>query len=175
VHALVALMALHASRLPARVEGGRAIPLDRQDRARWDGVLIREGLEHLAEAATGQATTYHLEAGIAACHAVARRAEDTDWARILAWYDRLVALDPSPVVAVQRAIAVGRVRGAAAGLAALDALADARLVRWAVFHAARGDLLRDLGRADEARDAWESAVALAPTEPERRTLRERLA
>lgn len=176
VHALLALMALHASRLPARIgPDGHAVPLHLQDRGQWDPALIREGFEHLARSATGPPTSYHLEAGIAACHARARTADQTDWSAIRSYYDALVALDPSPVVRAQRAIAVAEVDGPGAALAELCALAeDPRLSRWATVHAAIAQVLDQLGEADGARAALERAVALAPTEAERRTLEARL-
>src|SRR5205823_2726691 len=126
VHALLALMYLQAARLPARVDdesGDVPLRLPEQDRARWDAGAIARGMQHLDAAATGDAlTVYHIEAGIAACHAAASRYEDTDWANIVDLYDALITIKPTPVVALNRAIAVSRLRGPAAGLAAVDAI-----------------------------------------------------
>jgi RNA polymerase sigma-70 factor, ECF subfamily len=178
VHALHALFLLQASRLPARVdERGEIVPLHAQDRARWNRGLVARGLHHLAAASSGEAISpYHLEAGIAACHALAARYEDTDWARIVALYDQLLALQPSPVVALQRAIALGRAAGPRQGLRALDAIADdARLEDHPVLAAAAADLKERLGDTRGARAAYRRALELAGTEPERRFLEKKLA
>ena len=178
VHALQALFLLQASRLPARVDGeGEIVPLHAQDRGRWNRGLIARGLEQLAAAAAGEEVSpYHLEAGIAACHALAVRYEDTDWQRIVALYDQLMAVQPSPVVALQRAIAIGRAVGPRQGLRALDAIADdARLEASPVLAAAAADLKERLGDARGARAAYRRALELAGTEPERRFLERKLA
>jgi RNA polymerase sigma factor (sigma-70 family) len=176
VHGLVALMELQASRARARVSpSGEPILLLDQDRSRWDRLLIRRGLAALekAEALGGGAFgPYALQAAIAACHARARTAEETDWARIAALYDRLAALAPSPVVALNRAVAVAMAEGYERGLALMDGLP---LERYHLFHSARADLLRRAGRADEARSAYERARELATNESERAFLERRIA
>ena len=177
-HALHALFLLQAARLASRVDAtGNLIPLDRQDRARWDRAIIAEGLGHLGRAATGDAISpFHLEAGIAACHALAATYAATDWPQIVALYDQLLALTPSPVIALQRAIAVGRANGARAGLRALEALVgNDRLEDDPVFAAAIGELEAQRGDVRAAREAYRRALELAGTEPERRFLEERLA
>ncbi len=178
VHALAALMALQASRLRARTSpDGRLLTLAEQDRGIWDGALIQRGLEHLTMASQGELVSeYHLEAGIAACHALAARFEDTDWARIVGYYDRLLGINPSPVIAVNRAIALAHARGPEAGMAALGEVRDdPRLRGYSVLAVATGEMLADLGDLRSARDAYERALELAGTEQERRLLRQKLA
>ncbi|HVI24947.1 MAG TPA: RNA polymerase sigma factor [Xanthomonadaceae bacterium] len=163
VHGLVALMELQASRLPARAHpDGAPIPLLEQDRARWDRLLIGRGLAALERAQRlGAPGPYALQAEIAACHARAARAEDTDWARIAALYAQLAARTPSPVIELNRAVAVAMAEGPAAGLALVDALADApALQRYHLLPAVRGDLLAKLQRHDEARAEFERAASL---------------
>jgi RNA polymerase sigma-70 factor (ECF subfamily) len=177
-HALQALFLLHAARLASRVDAaGDLIPLDRQDRARWDRAMIAEGLEHLGRAATGDVVSpFHLEAAIAACHALAATYAATDWPQIVALYDQLLALTPSPVIALQRAIAVGRANGARAGLRALEGLVgNDRLDDDPVLAAAIGELEAQRGDVRAARAAYRRALELAGTAPERRFLEERLA
>jgi RNA polymerase sigma-70 factor (ECF subfamily) len=176
--ALQALFLLQAARLASRVDGaGNLVPLDRQDRARWDRAMIAEGLEHLGRAATGPAVSpFHLEAGIAACHALAVTYAATDWPQIVAFYDQLLALTPSPVIALQRAIAVGRAEGPRAALRALEALVgNDRLRGDPVLPAAIGELEAQRGNLRAARTAYGRALELAGTAPERRFLEERLA
>ena len=176
-HALHALFLLQASRLAARTdEAGELIPLDRQDRGRWDAELIARGIEHLAAAATGEALSpFHLEAGIAAAHALAKTYEATPWQTIVGLYDQLLALAPSPVIAMQRAIAIGRAQGAPAGLRALSLVAgDGRLDDDPVLAAAFGQLHAQRGDVRAARTAYRRALELAHTEPERRFLADRL-
>lgn len=174
VHGLVALMELTSSRLRARVgPGGEPVLLLDQDRARWDGLLIRRGLDALAraEAAGGGLGPYGLQAAIAACHARARRAEDTEWSRIAALYDALAELDPSPVVELNRAVAVGMAYGPAAGLALVDALAAEPVLKdHHRLAAVRGDLLVRLGRHDQGAAELERAAALTRNASERRLL-----
>lgn len=174
-HALVALMFFHASRLPARVNGaGDLLRLADQDRGLWDWRLIHAGLRHIELASEGdELTTYHLEAGIAAIHAQAPSDDATDWRRILFLYDRLLELHDSPVVALNRAVAVAHVDGAEAGLAALRPLV-ATLSEYFLFHSVRSEFLRRLRRIDEARAAYGDALALPCSEPERRFLLMRL-
>lgn len=177
-HALHALFLLQAARLASRVDAaGNLIPLDRQDRARWDRATIAEGLEHLGRAATGDVVSpFHLEAAIAACHALAATYAATDWPQIVALYDQLLALTPSPVIALQRAIAIGRADGARAGLRALEALVgNDRLEDDPVLAAAIGELRAQRGDVRAARAAYRRALELAGTAPERRFLEERLA
>lgn len=177
VHGLVALMEIQASRLHARTDAaGRPVLLPDQDRSRWDALLIRRGLAALdtVQALGGASGPYALQAGLAACHARARRAEDTDWARIVALYDTLMQVAPSPVVALNRAVAVGMLQGAAAGLAIVDELAaDTTLAHYPWLPGVRGDLLEKLGRGDEARAEFKRAAALTRNLRERELLLER--
>jgi RNA polymerase sigma-70 factor (ECF subfamily) len=177
-HALQALFLLQTARLGSRVDAqGDLIPLDRQDRARWDRRMIAEGMEELGRAASGDAVSpFHFEAGIAACHALAPTYAATDWPQIVALYDQLLALTPSPVIALQRAIALGRANGARAGLRALAGLtASDRLEDDPVLAAAIGELEAERGNVRAARTAYRRALELAGTAPERRFLEERLA
>ena len=177
-HALHALFLLQTARLASRIDtAGDLIPLDQQDRARWDRAMIADGLEHLGRAATGDTVSpFHLEAAIAACHALAATYAATDWPQIVALYDQLLALTPSPVIALQRAIAVGRANGARAGLRALEALVgNDRLEDDPVLAAAIGELEAQRGNVRAARAAYRRALELAGTAPERRFLEERLA
>jgi RNA polymerase sigma-70 factor, ECF subfamily len=166
-----ALLALTASRLPTRVgPDGVAQLLEDQPREQWDRGLIALGLEHLERSARGRVlTVWHLRAEIAAVHALAPSAAETDWARIVAVYDQLRDIDPSPVVELARAVALGRAHGPAEGLAALP-VADGN----PYGHAATAIFLTELGRTDEARGHFEKARSLARTEPERRLLERRL-
>jgi RNA polymerase sigma factor (sigma-70 family) len=177
VHGLVALMELQASRLRARSgPAGEPILLLDQDRARWDRLLIGRGLAALdrALAAGGADSAYTLQAAIAACHARAPRAEDTDWARIASLYERLIRLTGSPVVALNRAVAVAMASGPQAGLDLVDALREEpALARYHLLPSVRGDLLARLGRADEARVEFERAAALTRNARDRELLLER--
>ena len=170
--ALAALLALTAARLPTRVgPDGVAQVLEDQARDQWDQGLIALGLAHLERSAQGEAlTVWHLRAEIASLHATAPDTEATDWPRIAAVYDQLLALDPSPMVELARAVALGRAEGAAVGLAALPAIDGNPYA-----HAARGVFLSELGRSDEARADFGTAAALARTEPERRLMQRRRA
>jgi predicted RNA polymerase sigma factor len=163
-HGLVALMEIQASRARARVgPGGEPILLPDQDRSRWDQLLIRRGLAALAraEALGGTSGPYASQAAIAACHARARTAEETDWTRIVALYDALLRLIPSPVVALNRAVAVAMASGPEAGLALVDALADEPALRgYHLLPSARGELLARLGRDDEARAEFARAAEM---------------
>jgi predicted RNA polymerase sigma factor len=162
VFGLLALMEIQASRLPARTgPDGALVPLTEQNRARWDQLLIRRGLSALARAeALGGDGPYALQAALAACHARARRAADTDWRRIAALYDRLRAVMPSPVVDLNRAIAHSMAFGPEAGLRLLGEIADTALPNYAPLPAARGDFLFRAGRLAEARRAFETAAGL---------------
>jgi RNA polymerase sigma-70 factor (ECF subfamily) len=178
VHALLALMLLHDARRDARVDAnGIGVPLEEQDRARWDHGQIAAGRAILARLdASHAAGPYELQARIAAQHVVASRFADTDWRAIVGLYDRLLALAPSPVVALNRAVAVGLVEGAGAGLALLDAPELGRaLAGYGPFAIARADLLRRAGRISEARAAYREALAGSGSAPERAFLERRLA
>ncbi|MGY2129452.1 RNA polymerase sigma factor [Blastococcus sp. SYSU DS0617] len=180
VHGLVALLQLQASRLAARIgPGGESVLLADQDRSRWDRVLITRGLEALEEAertARDALGPYALQAAIAACHARARSVEETDWARIAGAYEALAALTPSPVIELNRAVAVSRAYGPAAGLELADALLGVpALSGYHLLPAVRGDLLRSLGRDAEARAEFERAAGLTRNERERALLLERAA
>ncbi len=179
VHGLVALMEIQASRLGARVDpAGAPILLLDQDRARWDQLLIRRGLAALdrAGAQGGTLGPYALQAAIAACHARARTAEETDWTRITALYDALAQLSPSPVVELNRAVAYALAFGPAAGLEIVDALAaEASLKAYHLLPSVRGDFLAKLGRFDEARAEFERAAWLTQNTRERKLLLERAA
>jgi RNA polymerase sigma factor (sigma-70 family) len=160
---LLALMEIQASRLSARIgPGGAFVPLTEQNRARWDHLLIQRGLEALARAETlGGDEPYVLQAALAACHARARAAADTDWPRIAALYDRLRIAMPSPVVDLNRAIAHSMAFGPEAGLQLVDEIADAAALRnYAPLPAARGDFLFRAGRLPEARREFEAAAKL---------------
>jgi RNA polymerase sigma factor (sigma-70 family) len=162
---LLALMELQASRAKARIAAdGSPVLLLEQDRARWDRLQIQRGMQALTHAQRlgGAQGPYALQAAIAACHARAARAGDTDWARIAALYATLAAVQPSPVVELNRAVAVGKAQGPLAALALVDALRDAAALRdYGLLYAVRGDLLEQLGRRDEARGEFERAASLA--------------
>jgi len=179
VHGLVALMEIQASRAGARVgPSGEPVLLLAQDRARWDQLLIGRGLAALARAEElgGAHGPYSVQAAIAACHARARAAAETDWARIAALYDALAQLTPSPVVEVNRAVAFAMAFGPAAGLKLVDALnSEPSLGNYHLLPGVRGDLLAKLGRFDEARAEFERAAALTRNARERALLLERAA
>ncbi len=179
VHGLVALMEIQASRSRARVgPAGEPVLLLDQDRARWDHVLIRRGLAALERAVElgGALGPYALQAAIAACHARARVPAETDWARIASLYDALARLAPSPVVELNRAVAVAMAFGPAAGLELVDALHTERsLEAYHLLPSVRGDLLAKVGRFDEARAEFESAASLTRNARERTLLLERAA
>ena len=179
VHGLAALMEIQASRLRARVgPGGEPILLLDQDRARWDWLLIRRGLAALerAEELGGARGPYALQAAIAACHARARTAGETDWVRIAALYGALQELAPSPVVELNRAVAVSMAFGPAAGLAIVDGLTgEPSLKSYHLLPSVRGDLLAKLGRLEEARAELERAAGLTRNVRERALLLERAA
>ncbi|MEO8677759.1 MAG: sigma-70 family RNA polymerase sigma factor [Vicinamibacterales bacterium] len=175
--ALVALMRLHAARFPARADSGGSLFLLRdQDRSTWDRGLLAGGFRALERASSGdRISTYHLEAGIAACHASAASWEATDWPQIVELYDDLLALTGSPVVAVNRAVALSRIEGAMSGLAALDAIADRHaLDRYPMLPAIQAELWREAGDLARATECYRAALALARSKPERRWLTSRL-
>jgi predicted RNA polymerase sigma factor len=183
VHGLAALMEFQASRLEARTgPSGEPILLLDQDRARWDRLLIRRGLAALerakacAESQGQQPGPYALQAAIAACHATARTAEETDWARIVRLYGALAELTPSPVVLLNRAVALAMLSGPAAGLELIDTLTSEPALRtYHLLPSVRGDLLRKLGRLDEARGEFERAAGLTQNSRERALLLDRAA
>jgi RNA polymerase sigma factor (sigma-70 family) len=179
VHGLVALMEIQASRLRARVgPGGEPILLLDQDRARWDHLLIRRGYAALerAESLGGALGPYALQAAIAACHARARTAEETNWPRIAALYAALAQLAPSPVVELNRAVALAMAFGPAAGLQLVDELASEPSFRnYHLLPSVRGDLLAKLGRTEEARAEFERAASLTQNARERQLLLDRAA
>jgi len=181
VHALLALMELNASRTAARRgSNGEAVLLPDQDRCLWDDAQIRRGmtsLEH-AQRLGGEVKYYALQAAIAACHMRARTAEETDWERIVLLYDALMQTAPSPIVALNRAVAVGMAQGPAAGLDALDAIAtpaaDSALAGYHLLHSVRGDLLMKMGNFAEAREEIERAIAMTQNLREQELLTEKL-
>ena len=179
VHGLVALMEIQASRAGARVNSdGEPILLLEQNRSRWDRLLIRRGLIALkrSEQLGGSEKPYALQAAIAACHARAVRADDTDWAMIAAHYDTLASVVPSPVIELNRAVALAMAYGPAAGLQLADQLVDEpALSRYHLLPAVRGDLLFKLDRRDQAREQFELAASLTDNERERALMQQRAA
>jgi predicted RNA polymerase sigma factor len=177
VHGLVALLEIQASRSAARTgANGEPVLLLEQDRGRWDRLLIRRGLQALerAERLGGALGPYAVQAAIAACHARAATAAATDWPRIVALYDALASLAPSPVVQLNRAVAVSMAFGPAEALGIVDALvADGKLGSYHLLSAVRGDLLVKLGRVGEARGEFERAASLTRNERERRLMQAR--
>jgi len=177
VHGLLALMELNASRLGARTDAsGEPILLLDQDRSRWDSLQIAQGLSALtrAEELGGAKGAYALQAALVACHARARTAPETDWRRITALYAELLECVPSPVVALNRAVAVSMAEGPEAGLALLDVLSsEPLLARYALLPSARADLLSKLGRSSEARAEFERAAGLTQNARQRARLLER--
>jgi RNA polymerase sigma-70 factor (ECF subfamily) len=177
VHALVSLMALQAARLLARVdESGDLVLLEFQDRSRWDQRLIALGFQHFDRSIAGEEVSeYHVQAAIAATHARATDPLSVDWPLILSMYDELAEMNPSPVVRLNRAVAVAKVRGSAAGLAELDALRDdPKLASYYLYVAVRGHLLLDLDRREEAAACYRAALELPCSAPERRFLQRKL-
>ena len=177
VHGLVSLMEIQASRLRARTTpSGEPLRLLEQDRGRWDYLLIRRGLVALERAEKLNATRgfYTLQAAIAACHARARTAEETDWIRIAALYEALAQLEPTPVVELNRAVAISMAFGPAAALPLVDELmSDGALKDYHLLPSVRGDLLSKLGRAEEARAEFERAASMTKNERERKLLLQR--
>ena len=177
VHALLALMLLQASRLPARVDGeGNLLLLAEQDRTLWDRALIQRGLHHLEQSAAGEELSeYHLQAGIAACHAVAPNAAATDWKNILRYYDGLMEVNPSPVVALNRAVALAMIEGPVAGIKELERIGTrAQIQSYYLFPATLADFHRQNGALEKAAAYYQQALALTGTEPERRFLLRKL-
>jgi RNA polymerase sigma-70 factor (ECF subfamily) len=173
--ALVAMMLLHNARREARLdEAGDVVVLEEQDRGRWDRQLIAEALALVEEAFRGGPGPFALQAAIAALHCRASRFKDTDWPSILGLYDQLERLQPSPIVSLNRAVAVAMVDGPQPALAIIDALAAGDLKNYHLLHAARADLLRRMGSAEEAASSYRRALALVTNDSERRFLERRL-
>jgi RNA polymerase sigma factor (sigma-70 family) len=175
--ALAALMALHAARLPARVDAsGNLNSLFEQDRSRWDQELVAEGLKLMELSALGsELSEYHIEAAIASMHARALRIEDTDWATIVSLYDTLIKIRPSPIIALNRAIAIGQSEGPERGLEEIGAIADPdRLAAYPFYSAALGEFEFRRGRHEAARKHFQAALALARNPMERRFLDQRV-
>lgn len=176
-HALSALMCLHAARLPARLDSsGELRSLFDQDRSQWDAVLVAEGQRLLDLSASGpELTEYHVEAAIAWVHTTADRAQDTDWRMIVSLYDKLLAIRPSPVVALNRAIAIAQRDGPLRGLEEIRAIASSdRLASYPFYHAALGEFEFQSGKPENAREHFLTALALARNPMERRFLEQRL-
>ncbi len=176
-YALAALMSLHAARLPGRVDAsGNLIALYDQDRSQWDQQLLGEGMKFMELSAMGsELTEYHIEAAIASIHARARRADDTDWMAIISLYDRLQTLRPSPVVALNRAIAIAECEGPERGLEEINNISDKdRLATYPFYFAALGELKLRMGKHPEAREGFRAALALARNPMERTFLERRL-
>lgn len=177
-HALVAFMALQAARLPGRVDdSGDIILLEHQDRTRWDQGLLALGLAHFQRAIGGaEHCRYHVQAAIAMAYAAAPSAAAIDWRAILTLYDQLVAIDTSPIVALNRAVALSKVAGPAAALGVVESLRGQRAVRdYHLYAAVRGHLLQQLGRTSDAAVCFRNALDMRCSEPERRFLRAKLA
>ncbi len=175
-HALAALVCLHTARFAARTDAnGEFVRLADQDRSRWEGALITRGFQHLERAADGPTrSSYHIEAEIAAVHAAATSWQTTDWARIVSLYDALLAERASPVVALNRVVAIKELRGAELALVEFARVAkEPSLENFSLLHSVHAELLESLGRADEAREEWGKAVAGTRSEPLRRYLRRR--
>jgi RNA polymerase sigma factor (sigma-70 family) len=176
-YALAALMYLQAARLPTRLDAsGELSPLLEQDRSRWDGQMVERGLRLLEHASSGDAiSAFHVEAAIAAAHATARSVQETNWDAIVGLYDRLMTIAPSPVVELNRAIAIGERDGPESGLAALRSIADAsRLERYPFYPAALGELESRRGNVEAARRHFSAAAAIARSPAERRFLNSRI-
>ena len=176
-HGMLALMLLHDARRPARIDAnGNLVTLDEQDRSRWDQAQIAEGTAILERALRrGRAGPFQIQAAIAACHATAPVAAQTDWPQIAGLYGQLALVAPSAIVDLNRAVAIGMADGPEAALPLVDAIAaTGQLDAYYLLHATRADLLRRAGRGSEASESYRVALDLAPTEAERRFLRSRL-
>lgn len=176
-HALLALMLLNSARLPARTDSeGNILRLKDQDRSAWDQAMIARGIFHLSRSAAGQQlTTYHLQAGIAACHCAAKDYDSTDWTNILALYDRLMELDGSPVVALNRAVAVANVHGPKAGIEAVEAIQGAsQLSSYYLLYAVLGEFEKQLNNFQAAIDNFRKALQLTDLASEQSFLSKRL-
>ena len=176
-HALVALMLLNTARLPARMDSdGNILRLKEQDRSTWNQVMIARGIRHLSESAAGnELSAYHLQAGIAACHCVASDYESTDWRKILSLYDRLMELDSSPVIALNRAVAVANVNGPQAGIVAVEAIQNgSQLKSYYLLYAVLGEFEKQLNNFQAAIDNFRKALDLAELTSEQLFLSKRL-
>ncbi|MCI0525318.1 MAG: sigma-70 family RNA polymerase sigma factor [Acidobacteria bacterium] len=177
VHALAALLLFQGARLNARCDAaGELMLLAEQDRSLWNQTMLRRGLHHFQKSASGdELSDYHLEAEIASCHVVAESFEATDWPRVLDCYEQLLNRQPSPIVALNRIVALAKVHGVEVGLVELDKIAEDRTLRnYYPFFAARGELLREAGRTNEAIEAYQKALGLTSSEPIRRFLIKRI-
>lgn len=177
IHALLALMFLQASRLPARVDAeGNLLILAEQNRSQWDQEMIQRGLHHLERAMAGnELSLYHLEAGIAATHASAPTYDDTDWPAILGYYDELMAMTPSPIIALNRAVALAMVQGSEAGIAELETIKDSpQLKGYYLLPATFGEWYERSGQADKAKAYYRQALEMTANEAERRFLGRKL-
>lgn len=176
-HALLALMLLNAARMPARLDtDGNILRLKEQDRSCWNQAMIARGCFHLARSTTGdEASEYHLQAAIAACHCAARDYESTDWPRILSFYDRLIEIDNSPVVALNRAVAVANVHGPSAGIEAVEAILNReQLNSYYLLYAVRGEFEAHLSNLEAAIDCFRKSLQLATIKSEQLFLSKRL-
>lgn len=176
-HALLALMLLQASRMATRVDAnGDLLLLSEQDRSRWDRAMIEQGIQHLERSAKGNTLTeYHLQAGIAACHAVAPSYQATDWQAILNYYDGLAEITPSPIIALNRAVAIGMVQGAAAGLLALEKIrTDPQLKKYYLLYSTFGELYERCGDLHRAAESYRRSVTMTANQIERRFLERKL-
>jgi RNA polymerase sigma-70 factor (ECF subfamily) len=177
VHALLALMLLQAARLPARIDGaGEITLLAEQDRSRWDHAMIARGMRHLDASASGdEITTYHVEAAIAACHAAAPSFAETDWPRMVSLYDELLAMQPSPVAALNRAVAVAMAEGPQAGIEAIESMASRDSLRdYPLLYATLGELWLQRGDSERAAEQFTRALELPSSMPEKRFLLRKL-
>jgi RNA polymerase sigma factor (sigma-70 family) len=176
-HAFLALMLFNAARIPTRQDSeGNLLRLKEQDRARWDKSMIARGMFHLVQSATGDdLSEYHLQAGIAACHSIAKDYESTDWQQILSLYDRLIEFDQSPVVALNRAVAIANIRGPKAGLQAVRNVPDLnKLSSYYLLYAVLGEFEMQLGNRKVAAEQFRKSFELAETKSERAFLLKRL-
>jgi len=177
IHALVALMLLNAARLPARMDSeGNILRLKEQDRSTWNQAMIARGIKHLSESAVGEElSAYHLQAGIAACHCVASDYESTDWRKILSLYDLLMELDGSPVIALNRAVAVANVDGPQAGIEAVEAIHNgSQLKSYYLLYAVLGEFEKQLNNFQAAIDNFRKALELTELTSEQLFLSKRL-
>ena len=169
VHALLALMLLNGARLPARLDGeGNILRLEEQNRSCWDQSMIARGMYHLMQSTAGdKASEYHLQAAIAACHCAAQDYESTDWPRILSLYDRLIELDDSPVVALNRAVAIAHVRGPRAGIEAVEIIHDREQLNcYYLLYAVLGEFESDLDHRQAALNYFQKALELTTIKSE---------
>jgi len=176
-HALLALMLLNASHIPSRIdESGNLLRLQEQDRTRWDQKMIARGMFHFSQSAAGEELSdYHLQAGIAACHAAAKDYESTDWKRILVLYDRLIELDGSPIIALNRAIVIANLRGPDAGLEAIKSIKDlGKLDSYYLLHAVLGEFQTRRKQFKAAAAHYRDSLKLVEIQSERTFLSNRL-